>query len=77
MEERIHDDFKVLQYQCPKIKQYRVFTCLDQNIGGAGLYIMNNRLHSSSDFEKSMANVYSIGKLKGINLMFFSNKENV
>lgn len=77
MEERIHADFKVLQYQCPKIKQYRVFTCLDQNIGGAGLYIMNNRLHSSSDFEKSITNVYSIGKLKGINLMFFSNKENV
>ena len=77
MEDRIYDDFKILQYQCPKVKQYRVFTCLDQNIGGAGLYIMNNRLYSSSDFDKSMQNVYSIGKLKGINLMFFSNKENV
>lgn len=77
MEDRIHDDFKVLQYQCPQVKQYRVFTCLDQNIGGAGLYLRSNQLYSSSDFEKSIRNLYSIGKLKNVGVIFFSNKENV
>lgn len=77
MEKRVGADFKLLQSQFAKVKQTRVFTCLDQNKGnGAGLYIRDCSMYQSDDMKHSLELLYSLRKYGNVSLKFFDNKEN-